>query len=149
MAQNGQNRPRNRLLLKGLLRVLGGSGEGVSGWKSSHKPSKHLMRAYGCAVRSDLLQMKPGKSNCDQRSRPNSTPTPPPPKFTKSIFSVLSLRADLLNFRDFGPCVLHFPRRSDTKAKFSKFSGGGRWGSGMAVEKALETDVHKTCMPDS
>ena len=29
---------RNRLPLKGLLRVLGGAGDGVCGWKSGHNP---------------------------------------------------------------------------------------------------------------
>ena len=39
-ANFGQKRPkltRNRLLLKGLLWVLGGAGEEVCGWKSGHK----------------------------------------------------------------------------------------------------------------
>ena len=39
LVKNGQNRPRNRLLLEGLLRVLGGAEEGVCGWKSGHNDS--------------------------------------------------------------------------------------------------------------
>ena len=66
-ANFGQKQPkltRNRLLLKGLLRVLDGAGEGVCGWKSGHNSSKRNWSFSREKTKMDVL-----KCSCPYFSR--------------------------------------------------------------------------------
>ena len=60
-SKNGQNRPRNRLLFKGLLRVLGGAGEGGL-WLEVTCHNTVVLRAIQRFPRSSSPEVHPSLS---------------------------------------------------------------------------------------